>query len=57
VTNDPVTVIDGGAGALWLVLISVVVALGAVAALRYGRSEPEPDAALPRELALGDRTS
>jgi hypothetical protein len=57
ITNDPVTVIDGGAGALWLVLISIVLAAAAVAALRYRRPGPEPDAPLRRDLALGEPTS
>jgi hypothetical protein len=59
ITNDPVTVLDGGAGALWLVLVAAVLALAAVAALRYRGSGPERDPPLPRELAgpVGEPTS
>jgi hypothetical protein len=54
-----VTVLDGGAGALWLVLVAAVLALAAVAALRYRGSGPERDPPLPRELAgpVGEPTS
>ncbi|MQA76553.1 MAG: hypothetical protein GEU88_19895 [Solirubrobacterales bacterium] len=57
ITNDPVTVFDGGAGALWLVLISVVLALAALAALRYRRPGPGAEAALAPVVLDGWRSS
>jgi hypothetical protein len=60
ITNDPVTVLDGGAGAMWLVLIAAALALCVLAALRYRGSGQEPGASLPRDVvgpALGERTS
>jgi hypothetical protein len=55
ITEDPVTPLDGGGDALWLVLIAVALSAVAVAALRYAPARP--DAALPPSLAVGERTS
>ena len=57
ITSDPVTPLDGGGDALWLALAAILLALAAVAVLRYRGSASDPGPELPAKLALGERSS
>jgi hypothetical protein len=58
VAGDPVTPLDGGGQALWLVAAGAVVSLFVLALLQYRGTRPgETSALVTGELAFGERTS